>query len=416
MKLSRVVAALVAVVVVLAVPTWAAPTVTLRLATWQWEDPAYAPFWRGSVDAFMRENPGVRIVPFNFPIDQLWDKLNVEIAAGTPPDLIEVTGFNVFEYIARGTLEPLDAHLRGTDVQRMFTNQDYAKRDGKTWAVGLSARTLQLYINVKRLREKGLETPTTLEEFRKACIALTDAAKGQFGWVGVNLPHSRFYELILIFTAAHGGHFAKGGKPTINSPAVVRGVSYFKSLFDSGCMPKGVRDAGAQYAWFNSGRAAMSIDGAWYWAIVVSQGTPEVIANIKVAHLPTPNNLTTGGVNNLIGVAAAAPEPAKAAALSYIRFITSNPEWGRIWVNNSGTIFLRPGSVTPEFLRANPWFKVFNEAVPTAIQVPPPGLEIHFTQIQKIINDKVGLILYENRPVQQTLDDAQREVEQLIRR
>jgi multiple sugar transport system substrate-binding protein len=219
--------------------------------------------------------------------------------------------------------------------------------------------------------------------------------------------------LILLFTAGYGGHFAKDGKPTINSPAVVQAVTYFKGLSDS-CMPKGVRDAGAQYAWFNSGRAAMSIDGAWYWAILVSQGSPAVISNVKIAHLPTPGRLTTGGVNNLIGVAANAPN--KREAIAYLKFITSKPEWARVWVDNSRTIFLRQGSVTSEFLKANPWFPVFNEAVGNAVQVPPPGLEIYFTQIQKIINDRVAQIFYENRPVKQTLDEAQKEVEELIKR
>jgi len=408
-----VVCLLICVVAMTAVPTGAAPTVTLRLATWQWDDPAYKPFWAGSTDAFAKDHPGVRITPFNYPIDLVWDKINTEIAAGTPPDLIELTGFNVFEYIARGALEPLDQDLAGTDVQKVFTQQNYARRNGKTWAVSLSARTLQLFLNEKLLREKNIATPTTLDEFRKACVALTDAQKGQFGLVGVNLPHSRMYELLLLFTAAYGGHFAKDGKPTINSPAVVQAVSYFKSLNDS-CMPKGVRDAGSQYAWFNNGRAAMSIDGSWYWAILVSQGTPDVIANVKVAHLPTPGHLSTGGVNNLIGVAVNSPH--KAEAIAYLKYITSDPQWGRIWVSNSGTIFMRPGSVTPDYLRANPWFPVFNEDVVHAVQLPPPGLETNYTQIQETIDNRVAQILYENRPVKQTLDQAQADVEQLIRR
>jgi multiple sugar transport system substrate-binding protein len=407
-------ALLVIVMLSAAAPSYGAPTVTLRLATWQWEDPAYAPFWRGSVDEFMRENPGVRIVPFNFPIDQLWDKLNTELAANTPPDLIELTGFNVFEYIARGALEPLDAHLKGTDVEKEFMQQNYARRDGKLWAVSLSARTLQLYLNMKLLRERNMATPTTLDEFRKTCIALTEPSRNQFGFVGVTLPHSRFYELLLIFTAAHGGHFAQNGRPTINAPATVQGMRYFKELFDAGCIPRGVRDAGSQYAWFNSGRAAMSIDGAWYWAILVSQAVPEVLANVKVAHLPTPNRLTTGGVNNLIAVAAASPN--KREAVAYIKFITGNPKWGRIWVDNSRTIFMRKGSVTPEFLKSNPWFPVFNEAVANAIQLPPPGLEVRYTEIQKVIVDRATQILYENRPIQQMLDEAQREVEALLKR
>ena len=90
--------------------------ITLRLASWQWEDPAYMPFWEGTTDAFMEANPNVTIERFAFPIDQLWGKINLEVAAGTPPELIEVTGFNVYEYMNLGVLAPLNDCFEGTDI------------------------------------------------------------------------------------------------------------------------------------------------------------------------------------------------------------------------------------------------------------------------------------------------------------
>ena len=42
--------------------------VNLRLASWQWEDPAYLPFWAGTTDAFMEANPGVTIERFSLPL------------------------------------------------------------------------------------------------------------------------------------------------------------------------------------------------------------------------------------------------------------------------------------------------------------------------------------------------------------
>ena len=142
----------------------------LRLATWQWEDPAYVPFWHGTTEAFTEANPGVTVTPFAFPIDQLWDRLNVQIAAGTPPDLIEVTGFNVFQYIDQGVLAPLNECFEGTGIVDNVTAQDtYAVDEGgNIYALNLSARTLQLYINRQLFDEAEVEVPTDFASFMSA--------------------------------------------------------------------------------------------------------------------------------------------------------------------------------------------------------------------------------------------------------
>ena len=117
------VAALLSLASVFAVAAQDEP-ITLRLASWQWEDPAYMPFWEGTTDAFMEANPNVTIERFAFPIDQLWGKINLEVAAGTPPELIEVTGFNVFEYMNLGVLAPLNDCFEGTDIVEKVDGQD----------------------------------------------------------------------------------------------------------------------------------------------------------------------------------------------------------------------------------------------------------------------------------------------------
>ena len=61
------VAALLSLASVFAVAAQDEP-ITLRLASWQWEDPAYMPFWEGTTDAFMEANPNVTIERFAFPI------------------------------------------------------------------------------------------------------------------------------------------------------------------------------------------------------------------------------------------------------------------------------------------------------------------------------------------------------------
>lgn len=384
--------------------------VTLRLASWQWEDPSYKPFWEQTTEAFSQKYPSVKFEKYSFPIDRLFDKINADVAAGSPPDLIELTGFNIFDYASRDVLEPLDEYWKGTNIPDIVKDQKtYSVWQGKQYALNLSARTLQLYANTKLFDEKKVKLPTTQDEFSAATKALTDSGRGQFGFVGVNVPHSRFYELLLLFTAGYGGHFSKDGKPALNDAKVVQALTYFKSLFDSGAMPKGVNDHNAQYSYYNKEKAAMSIDGAWYIAVLEKDG-PEALKNTKILSIPTQTRATTGGINNVIGIGRLSKN--KAAAGEYLRFIT-DVKWAKLWTEKSRTISTIKGAVTPEFLQANPLFDIFNKDIDKAVQLPPPGLETKFNAIQKIIVDNAVGALYDNKPPQQVLDNAQKQAEEL---
>ena len=390
-----------------------AQPVKLRLASWQWEDAAYKDFWIGTTEDFAKKNPTVSFEKFSFPIDNLWDKLNTELAAGTPPDLIEVTGFNVFQYMDQGVLAPLNDCFAGTDIPDKIQDQKtYAAKDGKMYALNLSARTLQLYVNQKLLDEAGVKVPTNFAELRDAAKKLTVKAKDQYGLVLVTVAHSRLYEGALVFIAGYGGHYSKNGKPALNSPEVIKGVTFFKELFDAGTIPQGVKDAASQYAWFNQGKAAMSIDGAWYWAVLEQDGKA-VLPNTKIYPIPTDTQAATGGVNNLIGIAAKSPN--YKVACEYIKSLAT-PQWAQLWVEKSRTIFPMQGSVSDSFLKANPWFDVYAKELKKAVPVAPPGLEIYYNDVQKVINTKLVEVLYNNKPVEQAMNEAQAEVEKIIKK
>lgn len=402
----------VALLVVLSAVLGMAVAQELRLATWQWEDPGYAPFWHGTTDAFMADNPDVTITPFAFPIDQLWDRLNVQIAAGSPPDLIEVTGFNVFQYMDQGVLAPLNACFEGTDlVERISAQDEYAvDEDGNIYAMNLSARTLQLYINRPLFDAAGVDVPTDFASFRAAAEALTDTSANQYGLVMVNLPHSRFYEGLLVMVAGYGGHFSIDREPAFESPEVIQGVSFFKELFDSGVMPTGVTDAGAQYSFFNSGNVAMTIDGAWYWA-VLEQQAPDLIADVEIHPIPTDSQLPTGGVNNLIGIAAGSPH--YDVACEYLKSIATE-QWAQVWTENSKTVNPLEGAVPEDFLGDNPWFRVYAEELARAVPVAVPGLEIYHNDVVRMVGAKGAEILYDDKPVEQAMQELQQEMEDFI--
>lgn len=386
--------------------------VTLRLASWQWQDDAYLPFWAGTTDAFMETNPNVTIERFGFPIDQLWDKINLEVAAGTPPDLIEVTGFNVFEYIDLGVLAPLNACFEGTDIVDRIAGQDaYAvDAEGNIYALNLSARTLALWVNRPMFDAAGVEVPTDFASFQAAAEALTNADNEEFGLVLTNTAHSRFYEGVLIMVVGNGGHWTKDGLPGFTEPEVIAGVQFFKDLFDAGVMPQGVDGAASQYPYFNSGKVGMTIDGPWYWASMGS-AAPEMQPNVEIHKVPTDSARPTGGPNNLIGIAAGSPH--YDIACEYIKSIATT-EWGKVWTNNSGTINPVEGAVTDDFLAENPWFATFAEDAPNFVPVAAPGLEVYHSDVVNMINSRLVEVMYDDKPVEQAMEELQADVEEYL--
>lgn len=388
--------------------------ITLRLASWQWEDPAYVPFWEGTTDAFMEANPNVTIERFAFPIDQLWGKINLEVAAGTPPELIEVTGFNVYEYMNLGVLEPLNACFADTDIVEMVDGQDsYAvDEDGNIYALNLSARTLALWVNRPMFDAAGIDVPTNFEEFKAAALALTNPEKEEYGLVLANIPHSRFYEAVLLFVAGYGGHWTKDGQPAFTEPEVIQGVQFFKDLFDAGAMPGGVDGAPSQYAYMNSGKVAMTIDGPWYWAAMMD-AAPQMAEKFEIYPVPTDTRRSTGGPNNLIGIAAGLSPEKYEAACNYIKSIATL-EWAQVWTNNSGTINPYKGSVSESYLEENPWFTTFAEDLVNYVPVAAPGLEIYHTDLQTMVNNKLVEVMYDNKPVEQAMQELQEDVEEFL--
>lgn len=386
--------------------------VTLRLATWQGDDPAYLPFWAGTTEAFMEANPNANIELWSFPIDQLWDRLNIEIAAGTPPTLIEVTGFNVFEYMNLGVLAPLNPCFEGTDIVDRVAGQDsYAvDADGNMYALNLSARTLALWVNKPLFDEAGIAVPTNFEEFKAAAIALTDPEKEQYGLVLTNTAHSRFYESMLDMVVGYGGHWTKDGQPAFLEPEVVQGVQFFKDLFDAGVMPQGVDGASSQYPYFTSGKVAMTIDGPWFWAVMLEQN-PDLADDIEIHPMPTDTGLPTGGPNNLIGIAADTDH--YDVACEYIKSIAT-PEWGQVWTASSRTINPVEDGVSASFLEENPWMATFVEEGPKYVPVAAPGLEIYHGDMVTMITNELVQVLYDDKPVEEALADLQDEVEEYL--
>lgn len=138
---------------------------------------------------FERQNPDLRV---EIEVGSL-EKFIVMTAAGEPPDLVRVLGYNVPEYAAKGLIQSLEPFLRESQkvsvadfIPAALGSLSY---QGELYSIpwGLSAQTM--FVNVDKYAEVGLSIPdaswTWEEEALAAARRLTrdidgDGSKDQF--------------------------------------------------------------------------------------------------------------------------------------------------------------------------------------------------------------------------------------------
>jgi multiple sugar transport system substrate-binding protein len=393
---------------------------SLRMGTWQADDPAFGPFYKEAIAAFQNANPGLEIVLEHSPSSAYWDKLLTQIATKNAPDIMKFAGYNFHEYVAMGALEPLDGFLGKTDILQRFypVQKTFPVVGGKTYAVILMQRGTAVYYNKRMLQEAGLAIPKDLKQFAEAAKKLTKKKGAETVQYGLGLrtdpKHQDVQEYTLLFALAHGSHWSANGKWQLTDPKVIQGVQYAKGLYDAGVSPlSAVPNLLRELFWQE--KIAMHIDGPWYYA-QVEKGNPTMVKDVGSFLLPTASGggaVSTGGPMNLIGVAS--NSKFKAEAWKFVEFI-SQTEWQRKFADASFNVPGMKGALSAEFLKKNPWFGTFQDAIDVAEQIPPPGFETKFSPFRKTMNSALGDIFLLGRPVPERLKAAQSELEKLATR
>ena len=388
---------------------------TIRLPSWWFGEPGNEVWLNKVIEAFMAENPDIKVDGYNLSYGAYADQMMLEISSGAPPDVIHLTNLNIGDYLRNDLLLPLDEFIAQSDIsEETFTPAQFAApivTDGKTYGVIHMVANYIPFYNAELLSAAGYEEfPNNPADFMAMAQALTNPPE-QFGYAAMVKPGSyvETYMDVAQWVIASGGSFAKGGVPTLNDPANAEAIANFKAMFDSGVMPRDVDKSTYRQMWWQ-GKVAVLFDGSWMMGFA-RQEAPEITSKLATALMPWPGHLTASAFQIWsVPQGAANPE----AAFKLIEFMQS-PEWQVEMVSITNTVSPRFGSLPDGYLDENPWFATFQEASDKyAVSIMPEGLEAYGNEILKIIADKIEEILYLDAPIEASLDEAQAEVEALI--
>ena len=222
---------------------------------------------------YLREKSGFDIHWIILPPDQPWEKVNLMLASGDPPDIIYCPDKNQFgNWLHQGALARLDEYLTDTpNLDRLVPEDAWGAVtwEGGRYAVPIPqnqriAGTTGIFVRTDWLDELGIERPETLDEYYDMMVRLKNDRKV------IPLTAAAANGLIDGFTGAFGigtAYKVKDGKIVCSyiEPEAKEYLAYMNKLYREGLldMEFPVNKGGNVQEKMVSGQAAMAPVGWW---------------------------------------------------------------------------------------------------------------------------------------------------------
>ena len=297
---------------------------------------------------FETANPGCRVEIQEFENDAYKTKLAVEIASGTPPDVLFTWGGGpLADYARAGKVVDLTAALDKNDWGARFIDQalDLCRHGDRVYAVPLDLSAVVLWCNAGLFAQHGAEYPKTYDDLLRLCQVFRAAGVDPCALGNMKQWPGAFYFSYLanrcggtglFLDAAHGRAGA-----SFADPAFVRAGEMLRGLIDAGAFPVGFNglDDGPARTRFVTGQAAMLLMGSWVVARIKDE-QPAFLEQLRAMPFPAvpggrgDADAVLGGINCGFAVSSSCRHPE--LAIELLRYLTDEQvvtEWcesGRI--------------------------------------------------------------------------------------
>lgn len=374
-----------------------------------WELSVGEELMRSLLDRFERQNPGVRVRFQQLSWDFGLDKIITAIAAGNPPDLLELGTDWVPQFSSSGVLQDI------TDEVAPFKDQfllwDPVTYKGRVYGIPWLAGTRVLFYNRELFAQAGLNPdrpPATWEELLAAAQAVDALGPGIYGFgIHVGEAYAPWQEF-LPFAWGNGGEVLdeEWTRCLLDQPPVVEALRFYQSL-----KPHSLVERQPQVnQLFAEGRVGVQISGAWNLA-VIPRMNPTL--NFGVGLVPRPaagrgKPASFAGGEMLVILKSSRH---REAALALARFLAQEEQAMAIVEAQRNIIPTAKSAVRHPYYSAHPEQKIFFEQVQFA--VAPPA-HPHWVQMQERITRAVEEVVLNDREPREVLQQTTEEVNRLL--
>jgi multiple sugar transport system substrate-binding protein len=363
-------------------------------------EPLRGPKLVALVEEFNKSQNEIQVTPITKPFSSFGTTMFTQMGGGGGPDVIAFDQPNIYAAAEEGLIVPLDDVVKG--IELLPGNKSLVV-DGTQYGVALDISNYALIYNPNLVKK----VPLTYDELLNEAKAQTKDGVYGYAFRHTQAEEAGVWYDLSNFVYGHGGHWAVKGKPTINSPETVAGVTAYKKLYDADVIPKGT-DAATYRRMFAEGKIAMMIDNG---------GIPTVLkgtnANVAIAASPAPlPTKSIGQVMAALGINKNTKSPD--AAKTFLRWFLAKEQQTKVQGFLGGSTAATPVARTSEELASAPYIKTFDSLNDVALPFMPEGLEAQTPEIRSIVVEAVLRALAGKADVKTVLDEAQKRVEGII--
>lgn len=309
------------------------------------------------LDRFAELHPEITVVPENVPTADVLVRAKTALAAGDPPDVVQLGYSKLAEALHTLPLASIQEiagdewadHVAGITPGPVAAGE----WDGSVHALPYTVSVPTMFYNADLFRAAGLDPeapPTTIEDVRDAAEAI--AGTGANGvYFGIDDPGKSDYLTQSVIDSAGGAIVDADGTVTVDSDAAVEALEVLQALTLDGLQPAvAVEDA---LTAFGSGQLGMFVASTSVLGNL--QAAAEGVFELRTAGFPAfgSGHPTHSGAALVV---LAEDSEQQRAAWEFVKFLTSE-EGYRIITEEIGYLPLRPslveGDLAP-YLEANP--------------------------------------------------------------
>lgn len=303
------------------------------------------------VKDFESKNPNIKInAEFQGNYTDLYKKLLTSVSAGQWPDISVAYPSQVAEYQQANAVIPLDDYITSEKYglkkeeiddfveSYLAESRYYPEYGNKYLSFPFTKSVLVMYYNEDKLKEAGQKVPTTWDEFKAVCKAVT---KGDTKCLNFEVSASTFNGMLY----SRGSKIISDDAKTwqMNQPAGVESLQLYQDLLKEGLAERAEKPFADQDA-FGAGRAVFtmgSTSGIPFYDKAVGGKFKYGIANMPhAANVPAQTVLYGASIS----VFKSTPEK-QLAAWQFLKYFSS-PEVTADWGPASGYMPVRKSALT----------------------------------------------------------------------
>ncbi|MEU1664298.1 sugar ABC transporter substrate-binding protein [Streptomyces sparsogenes] len=195
--------------------------------------------WKQIIAKFEKKYPDIEVEYVPIPIADVQSKYDTAIQGGgdSLPDVGGVGTAYLANLVAQDALEPVtdriqDSSLQGKLVKNMVDSVRSAGGDDKEmFSVPTSANQGTLWYRTDLFKAKGLDAPTSWDNFYKAAEELTDKGRNKFGFTLRGGAGSIAQAMEMMYAQSGITTFWDGDKTTLNDPRNVAALEKYVGLY-----------------------------------------------------------------------------------------------------------------------------------------------------------------------------------------